>query len=194
MVYNNAIPQPTDILAVSQPQLLGNFQEIDNGIANTGTGFNRNHISMTNGSGAGGLHFRVDFDAVTTTPAVTGFVSSLYPKTVTNAELFYVNDEAEIPITNTLLTTASGEGMMPGGLQIRCQSLTLSTNSTTFSFSTAFPVACLGVVISNTLTGNNTTVFNVITITRTTFTVFATNTNGFVPHLPCGFSYIAVGY
>jgi hypothetical protein len=108
MSYNRNIPQSTDLVSNSQPQILGNFQTIDAGSNLTGIGFTRNHVTMTDASN-GGLHSRVDFYQAVADPLISGFVSSLYPKTVSNVELFYRNAAAITQLTGlTVITTGSG--------------------------------------------------------------------------------------
>lgn len=148
MVYNRGIPLSTDFLSTSQPQILGNFQTIDSGSTGTGPGFARNHITMTDGTN-GGLHFRVDFNAPTTSPVLAGTITSLYPKTVSAiSELFYKNGTADTQITGGGLVASAGSGFIPGGLQIRSGSGTCSTGGTVNAFNTAFPTACLSVVVT----------------------------------------------
>ena len=90
MSYNNAIPQPTNLISNSQAQILGNFAAIDSGSTGTGAGFSRNHVTMTDATN-GGLHYRVDYYQAESSPALSGFVASMYPKTVTNIEAFFKN-------------------------------------------------------------------------------------------------------
>lgn len=106
MAYNRSIPQSTDLISNSQSQILGNFQAIDSGTTGTGAGFSRNHITLTDATN-GGLHNRVDYYQSVTDPMITGFVSSLYAKTVVDAELFYRNLGGIVQLTN-LAVTSSG--------------------------------------------------------------------------------------
>jgi hypothetical protein len=148
MAYNNNIPLSTDLISTSQGQILGNFAAIDSGTTGTGIGFSRNHITMTDATN-GGLHNRVDYYQVVASPAISGFVASAYPKTVTNAELFYKNAVADMQITNSLLTASSGQGMLPGGLQIRFGTtggVAFNNTTVTVTFSLAFPNAVLGAI------------------------------------------------
>lgn len=195
MAYTNNIPQPNDQLSTSQPQILANFAAIDSGTTGTGTGFSRNHVTLTNGTD-GGLHYRVDFEAALSAPTITGFVSSAYPKTVvvttpssSNVELFYKNTGSDIQLTSSALTASSGEGFIGGGLQIRSAFVGWPGQSGTISFSSRFPTACLSVVVSNANSGNNAATINVITNSATGFQVFSPNVSG-----GANFSYVATGY
>ena len=180
MAYDRNIPQPTDLISNSQADLLANFQAIDSGTTGTGTGFSRNHVTLTDGTN-GGLHNRIDFYQALASPAISGFVASEYPKTVTNIELFYKNATQDMQISNSLLTAASGEGMLPGGLQIRCGGGTANNTSTTFT--TAFPNACIAVVATlNTSVGT-------IQITAKSATAFTANSSS-----SGAMYYVAIGY
>lgn len=143
MSYERSIPASTDLISNSQSQIQGNFQAIDSGTTGTGIGFSRNHITMIDGTN-GGLHNRVDYYQAVSSPAISGFISSAYPKTVTNVELAYKNGTQDMVITNSLLAAASGQGMMPGGLQVRCG----SGNS---GGSTSVPIAFSPVFLTNVL-------------------------------------------
>ena len=91
MVYNRNIPGPNDILSNSQSQLQANFQQIDSGTTGSGTGFSRNHVTLTDGTN-GGLHNRVDFYQPVADPPISGFTGSLYVKTVGGlSQLFFAN-------------------------------------------------------------------------------------------------------
>lgn len=200
MAYNRNQPSPTQLISAGQGTILGNFQIIDSGTTGTGTGFSLNHVTMTDATN-GGLHYRVDYFEALASPTITGFVSSAYPKTVavttpssTNVELFYKNAGSDSQITSSALVASSGEGFIPGGLQIRAAQVSLSTNNTTFNFSKPFPTACLSVSVSNTNTGNNISVLNASSFNASSVTIFALSSGGFTPALPVNVSYIAIGY
>lgn len=188
MAYDNNIPQPTDVISNSQGDLLANFMAIDSGTTGTGIGFSRNHVTMTDATN-GGLHSRVDFYVALASPTITGFISSLYPKTVTNVEAFYKNGSADIQLSNSLLTASSGQGMLPGGLQIRCGFGSVTSGSTQLVTWTAtpFPVAPLAALACGI---GNDNIFSVVlgslTTTQVTFHI-----NG---SAVAEFYWIALGY
>jgi hypothetical protein len=131
MVYNNQIPQATDKFSVSQAQLLGNFQAVDNGNGTTGTaGFARNHVTLTDAVN-GGLHTRVDYYQATTDPAVTGFVGSLYTKSFAQGglaatdELFFSNGIVK-QLTGAFLALANGYATLGGGILLKWGATSLS--------------------------------------------------------------------
>lgn len=185
MAYTNNIPASTDLISTSQGQIQANFTAIDSGTTGTGIGFARNHITMTDGTN-GGLHNRVDYYQAVSSPSISGFVSSAYAKTVTHAELFYKNATQDMQVTNSLLTAASGEGMLPGGLQIRSGSGSSNGAGISNSFSTAFPTGCIAVTATGRNASQPTNDIKVTAISTTAFT--AKSAAGEAIY------YIAIGY
>lgn len=145
MAYNGSIPQSSDLISSSQAQILANFTAIDS----ASTGFAVDHVTLTDNTN-GGKHKQITFLAPLTPVAPAGSIGLEYTKTVSaRSELHYRNATAEVPITSSNLVAASGEGFMPGGLQIRCGSATnIPSGGVTITFSTAFPTACIGVVLT----------------------------------------------
>ena len=185
MAYNNNIPLSTDNISVSQGNILTNFGT--SGIDSTSFGFSRNHVSMTDGTN-GGLHKAVDFYQPIASPTLGGTGGVAYPKTVTNSELFFKNSVSDMQISNSLLTASSGQGMLPGGLQVRCGTSSFPGQNQYVNFSIAFPIACLSVVVSNANSGNNASTINVTSIQPNRFQVFCPNGAG------SNLSYMAIGY
>lgn len=179
--YTAGIPLSTDLISSSQSQILGNF----NAIVNTTYGLARNHVAITNGTD-GGLHTKVDFQAPIAAPTLGGTGGVAYPKTVTNSELFFKNAVADMQISNSLLAAASGQGMLPGGMQIRSGAFSISTPAgTTLTFSPAFPTACVAVVV----TGKNSSNFPYV-ISITGGASASIGSSG----IPINSYYIAIGY
>lgn len=185
MAYTNAQPQGTQLVSAGQGTILANFVAIDSGTTGTGIGFARNHVTMTDGTN-GGLHHRVDYYQAVSSPAISGFISSLYPKTVTHAELFYKNGTADMQISNSLLTASSGQGMLPGGLLIKCG---IGNGSTNVVYTNPFTNACL--VVNITAYANNRT-WDVASLNG------ASGVTGFTPQPSSGgggdFFWTAIGY
>lgn len=202
--YLPGIPKGTDLISNSQLQIQSNFGIIDNGIATDPTGsigFNRDHVTMTDGTN-GGLHKHVIFPGPPTlpfSPPLSTTQSAVYPNLVSYMnptdsfqELFYNNATKSVQITNSQLIPSlitGGAGMLPGGLQIRAGSPGWPGQNMSIYFTPRFPTACLSVVVTNTNSGNNNTIINVSTFDNISFTVFSTNK-------PSGsnLSYIAIGY
>ncbi len=183
MVWNPALPAYTSKLALSPGYIQSNWNAIDNGATGTGTGFTRNHVTMADPTN-GGLHYRCDFYQAVVSPALTG-VSSCYPRTVTNVELFYKNAVQDMQVTNSLLTASLGEGMLPGGLQIRSGTGTATSIGQLNTFSKSFPVACIAVVAQQ-----KTSSANPIFITTSSAADFTALKAGG----SASFYYIAIGY
>ncbi len=183
MVWNPALPAYTSKLALSPGYIQSNWNAIDNGATGTGTGFTRNHVTMADPTN-GGLHYRCDFYQAVVSPALSG-VSSCYPRTVTNVELFYKNTVQDMQVTNSLLTASSGEGMLPGGLQIRSGTGLATSAGQSNSFSLTFPTACIAVVAQQ-ITSTTNAVF-ITAKSATAFTAQKTGGNA-------NFYYVAIGY
>lgn len=183
MSWNPALPAYTSKLALSPGYIQSNWNAIDNGATGTGTGFTRNHVTMADSTN-GGLHYRCDFYQAVISPALTG-VASCYPRTVTNTELFYKNTTQDMQITNSLLTSSSGQGMLPGGLQIRAAVGTATSGGNVNNFSLAFPTACISVIAQQSTSSANPVFIN--TLTNTSFIAQKTGGNA-------NFFYIAIGY
>lgn len=151
MTFDPAIPQATDLLSNSQQDLLDNFSQLN-------TQFGIDHTAFNTGSGNGdGFHKKVTFPSAPVIAAPAGTKSIVYPKAVSAIqELHFQNSTKEIQITDSGLTASSGQGFLPGGLQIRCGSGTASAGAGTLNTITPqFPTATLSVT-ANTKFGNNT--------------------------------------
>lgn len=190
MAYNNNIPLGATNISVGQGQILTNFGT--SGIDSTTFGFSREHVTMTDATN-GGIHKQVTFQAPLTPSAPTGSVSLEYSKNITVvspastiAELHFRNATAETQITSSALLASSGEGFIPGGLQIRCGSASSNGSGVTNSFTKQFPTACLSVVLTGSNTSQTTNIMKVSSFSQT----------GFVAKSPLGEAgyYIAVGY
>lgn len=97
MVYNRNIPQSTDLISISQGQILGNFQTIDSGTTGTGVGFSREHITMTDATN-GGLHSK----------ATMPDTASVSPPT--SYGTYYASKTGSVPGNITEAVYKSGDG------------------------------------------------------------------------------------
>lgn len=182
MSYDQNTPRPTETPAQSQPLMAGNFLQI-------ATSYNTDHIPLTSGVNVGYSN-KLTLVSQGSDPAKVVATGTAYSKTIsTHPELFYEGGtEANsqiLQVTNQLLTTASGQGMLPGGLQIRAGSGTASSGAgTTNTFNLTFPTGCIAVV-ANTIFGNNSV--GIGNITASTFV--ASTGSGSV-----SIYYIAIGY
>jgi len=142
MTYNANIPQPTDLISVSQGQILANFQQLN-------TQFGIDHVAFNTGSGNGdGHHKQATFDASVTPSTPTGTQSVLYPQTVSGAvQLFFQNATTTTQITGVSSNAAGGYVFLPGGFIIQWNNVT-ATDNTTIAFPISFPTACRNVQIT----------------------------------------------
>jgi hypothetical protein len=176
MAYNRNIPQPTDLISNSQPSLLANFQAIDSGTTQTGIGFARNHVTMTDATN-GGLHNRIDFYQGIADPTISGWASSLYPKTST-FELIYRVASTNYQLTNLSITTVGGSHgvITPWGIRLNWGKISsVGSGGTALTFPQAFTqipnVVCTSL---NTNSASNATAENIST---TAFTAHSSQTN-----------------
>lgn len=204
MAYNDNIPQPTDLVSNSQPQILANFAAIDSGTTGTGIGFSRNHVTMTDTTN-GGLHHRVDYFKSVSTPTITGanFVSSLYARNISSIpELFYINSDSDGRTaiwrggTGTGLISnvtggdqSSGSLSFPNGMILKWGYVSSITSGTQVAFTSAFTNACFTVIATPLLSGVSSRVFFIKSN--------SINTSGFTPltdSSSMGLTYLAIGF
>ncbi len=184
MAWNPALPAYVSKLALSPGYIQSNWNAIDSGTTGIGTGFTRNHVTMSDNTN-GGLHSRVDFYQAVASPSIAGFISSCYPKTATHVELFYKNTTQDIQITNSVLLASNGEGMIPGGLLIKSGN---GFGLSPVTYTNPFPNG----VVSINITGfSNNAVWSVAATTG------LNGVTGFSPFIPAGgpFNYfwVAIG-
>jgi hypothetical protein len=201
MAYIRSIPQPGDLISVSQGQILGNFQAIDSGTTQNGFGFSRNHVTMTDATN-GGLHNRIDFYQNISAPTPSGYVGALYPANISSAsELQYTNaggstqiTSGSLPIwkggstsTGIITATNSGNGALnlPNGIQFRWGSATVNTSGTPVTYSSAFSNSTYSVQLTPQSTVERGAAVN--SLSSTGFTAYSEN-NGNVMY------YFAVGH
>lgn len=111
MTFLPNIPQAADDPAVSQGQILTNFQQLE-------TVFDVDHVPYTIGVGAGaGYHDRVVFNAVAAAPAL-GPRSALHTALSAGfAELFFQNgNNVDRQMTNLPITTVPNAGTAGGNI------------------------------------------------------------------------------
>ncbi len=146
MTYNANIPQATDLISVSQGQILANFSQLN-------TQFGIDHVAFNPGSGNGdGHHKQATFDASVTPAAPTGTQSVLYPKTVGGLiQLFFQNATATTQLTGLSSVIGNpGYVFLPGGLIMKW-GFSAVTGSPV-AFSPVFPTAAFAMVVTGTST------------------------------------------
>lgn len=85
MSYFPNIPAATDNPSVSQGDIQTNFGTIN-------SSFNLNHVSLGSGLGTAGKHNFVEMPNQVSTPATISGEGTLYTKSATGSQLFYVAD------------------------------------------------------------------------------------------------------
>jgi len=140
--FNEDIPQSTDVISQSQPELLQNFQSIDNI-------WNEDHYTFESSISSDGQHKQVRFPANGTAGSPTGLQSTLYtaPGTADAAtsQLFFKNSLSVLPISlfkaygaftvsGSTITLANGSNMgsptyTSAGRYVINLSITLPTTS-----------------------------------------------------------------
>ncbi len=162
MTYNASIPQPTDLISNSQPQLLANFSQLN-------TQFGIDHTAFNTGSGNGdGFHKKVTLANVSAPGTPVSPITVIFSKTVsTKQELHFINDTATTQITSgglpiwkggtvgdtgvvTLAGTSNGKIVLPNGLTYIWGVISAPSSGTstqTFAQS-GFATACFNVQLT----------------------------------------------
>lgn len=201
MSYNPNIPQAADLISNSQSAILGNFTTIDPGTSLTGVGFARNHVTMTDGTN-GGLHSRVDYFQSVTDPVISGFVSSLYTKSVVQGGLaaapqLIFNAGTPYEITGAVSATAQGFCYLPGGILLKWGSFSSAGGTNTFTFPTGATIPVFSNVFQVYLTmtnapGSPNYMGYINSFTAADFTYNSTSVRS-TGAAPGSFSYLAIG-
>src|SRR5580700_5222573 len=169
MAYDQTVPNASHTPAQDQPVMQGNFLQI-------ATSYNTDHIPLTSGSNVGYSN-KTTYVSQASDPSGVASAGIAYSKIpVSHTELFYEGEAGTgkiLQMTNQALTTASGEGFLAGGLQIRSGSAASNNGGVTTSFSSAFPTACISVVASGTNGGQPTNKISVIAKTASNFTLMS---------------------
>jgi len=174
MVYNPNIPQGTDNISVSQPQLLENFSQLN-------TVFSENHYAFDDATAANrGLHQKVTYPLVIANPNAVAPICNTYTKTIDGKqELFFQNNSASTDVYQITsnggswtpsLATSSGtavvlSGAIANGYYWRLQKgyylwgrltyTSASVSDTSFRFILPFPAALTNFISYVTGTGPN---------------------------------------
>lgn len=180
MTYQANIPQPTNLISVSQNDILQNFQAID-------AAWNINHEDFN--AANQGKHIYVEMPNQGADPAGAATQMTLFSKlTGGNSQLFYKRDAegTSYQLTGTNPTAAaSGSTFLPGGLLLKWGNVVAAASPTSVSFASAFPTACFSVTVA---INNNSPAFSatVNSVGTTGFDLYTTKTG--VTHF-----YIAIG-
>lgn len=153
MAYDQTVPATGHSGSQDYNAIRGNFAQLQ-------STFSIDHEPIASGGGIDGFHKQAHLVSLGTTagdpPKVTS-AGIIYTRTPgTHTELFYEGEITTgkiLQITDQSLTTASGEGFMPGGLQVRGGFNAVTVGSTKSISWTQFPVATVSVLAC--AVGNN---------------------------------------
>lgn len=210
MAYTSNIPQPTDLLSQSQPQILGNFQAIQ-------TAFDIDHVSF-NASGEG-KHKKISLPVQSPAPTFSagdvGLYSFLSPVTAQNE--LYVNKlnqvtVTQIPATASILSVtsaptngASGWTYLPSGILVKWGTATVTSTLGTPNQVVTYPVAAnipafnqvfsvQLTVFQGTASDQNKYVYLQSMSATTTFSAIAVARVTAASYTTATFNYLAIGY
>lgn len=209
MAYNKNIPQPTDKLRTSQPQLLENFHELD-------AWTQQDHVGLT-GTSDQGKHQTARFIDQTSAPTIndpeTGFFNA-QPNNIGSLAIskqqMYVraeqnNSYKNIPFTASILSTnqAPGKGAhgwtyLPSGILMKWGTYDMTQAGTeTIDYPTGSDIPAFSEVFSVQATLANPTVAKpwstmIVSFSPQSFSVFTFNTTNGTDR-QAQIHYIAIG-
>jgi len=190
--YNNNIPQPTDIPAQSQPQILTNFASIQSII-------DVNHADF--GAATAGQHNYVEMPVQPAAPAVTIGEVGLYNLLLTGVNEMFVrkSDGTSIPMTKSN-QALPGYTYLPSGIILQWAQISANTNPFAVVFPLPFPTSCFVVMTSmvSPSAADPNTFVSVITTTVTNLgfsvNLYKRDAHSTVPSTnPGQFYYLAIG-
>jgi len=145
MTYNNAIPQPTDLISVSQGDLLTNFSQLYTVLA-------QDHIELDDGTVANrGKHKQVTLPELGAGPATAASEMAIYTKDVGGTtRLFYrpPSSGTEVQMTGPLTQATNGTCLIVGGVKLVWGKGTVPSggNNVAVTFVSAFSAAPWSIV------------------------------------------------
>jgi hypothetical protein len=193
MPYNQNIPQPTDSLNQSQPQLLGNFQSID-------TLINVNHVDFDDPSGDQGKHKWVSFPVQAVPPATLATELALF------SELSAITGNNELAVrlpSNGAIyeftssgAAANGWTRLPSGILIKWGDSATIPGAQTINFPVAANIPVFSSIFQViTSTRNNASVDSFVTLNSFTTTGISVYSSQRTTNSTAAsrFTYLAIG-
>lgn len=146
MTFQPSIPKSTDLISVSQGDILNNFTAI-------GTSFDVNHIDFN--AGGAGKHKFVEMPNQVSDPAGAATEGTLYTKVATQTELFFRRDAGTIvQMTNGSPTIVgpNGSTFLPGGITLKWGQFNMGAGVTSQAvvFTSAFTSGVSSIVLTQT--------------------------------------------
>lgn len=149
-IYKQNIPQPTDLLAVSQIDLLSNASYLD-----TFLDVEHQQSGRDNAALGSGRHKTVSMPNQGADPAVPGGTTGIvYQKA---NELFHRNATRISQLTGNFSQAVNGYYVLPGGLTIQWGVRNAPGQSGSVVFPIAFPTACFNVQLTQRRDASNST-------------------------------------
>lgn len=151
MAYQSDIPQPNDIISVSQGEFLQNFMGLN-------SAWESNHVAF-NASGEG-KHKFLQMPEQSSAPTTSSNEAALYTKETSSISTLYFrkeNNGTEIQMTNTIdpanpinpvPNDSDGITFLPGGLIVQFGRRSAASNNGVITFGTAFPTDCYSVTVT----------------------------------------------
>jgi len=186
MTFQPTIPKSTDLISVSQGDILNNFTAI-------GTSFDVNHIDF-NAAGAG-KHKFVEMPNQAGDPAGAATEGTIYTKVATQTELFFRRDAGTVvQMTNGTpnIVGPNGTTFLPGGVILKWGQFNMAGGVTSQAvvFIGTFVGGVHSIVLTQTSSNSgNEAGINVGTITTGGFTAF----RGATPASNLTYFYFAIG-
>lgn len=138
MAYDNSIPNASDKLKNSQPQIKDNFAALK-------TLIDVNHGTF--GAADQGKHKFVTMPEQSSAPTTAADEMALYTKAVSGVTQMFLRNEgngAEVDFTSAVKSNSNGSLTLPCGIILKWGRATTAANGLlTVTFSTAFPTAIL---------------------------------------------------
>lgn len=211
MPYNANIPQSTDLLSASQPQILGNFTAIQ-------TLIDVDHVDFA--SMDQGKHFRVSLPVQSPAPTFDAGNVGLYSfqNSRTSQNELYINKVnqitvTQIPATASILSTtssptpnSSGWTYLPSGILIKWGSATVTSTSGSPVQTVTFPAGAnipvfssifsmqITTSTSGTVDNNKYVILQSFALGGTTFAVIAVARSSLsTTYVQATFQYLAIG-
>jgi hypothetical protein len=167
------------------------YQPMQNNFTVANSAFGTDHTSFVTAGSTAGFHQKSTYVSQGSDPTPQSSAGIAYTKSSNmHTELFYegeVTTGKVLQITNQSLTTSMGQGMMPGGLQVRAGSGTLPNNSHTASISFTPNFATLISIVTSAAGSDTTQNCTPSNQSTSGFTLNGSKTS-------LGYFWIAIGY
>lgn len=184
MTFQPNIPQPSDLISVSQNDILQNFQSID-------TAWNVNHEDFN--AVSAGKHIKLELTNQSPAPAGSASQFLLFSQTSSGQSETWYRRNAEgtaYQLTGKNPTTSTkGSTFLPGGLLMQWDFLTGASKNdgAVISFLNTFSATPYSIQLTASRNGTSTNVLNATSVSSSGFTLrTSSNSNDGVWYLAIG--------